>query len=147
MLVAFSIFWFMGSEERAQHRLQVDEQHRVEGIEHVRQSISQVLGPYLSHNQLLPEAEIAIDGDLQQVKINYTIDQDLQAESEKLLKAYKPDFGALVILDANTGAVRAMASVEEGKPATDNLTLRGTYPAASVFKIVTATAALDRYKL
>ncbi len=147
LLVAFGVFWMMGSKDRAVRQVLVDEQNRVEGIQSVRQKISQVLGPYLTHNQRIPEAEIALDGRPQTLKITYTIDDDLQTEAEHLLKAYKPDYGALVIMDANTGAVRAMVSYEKGQPSTENLALRGTYPAASIFKIVTATAALDRYKL
>ncbi len=147
LLLAFGFFWSMGSEERARHRAQLEEQNRIEGIQEIRQKISQALAPYLLHNQLIPEINLVLDRGSQPYQVTYTIDEDLQDEAEQLLKSYKPDYGALVIMDATTGAVRAMASFEKGKPSADNLALRGTYPAASIFKIVTATAALDRYKL
>ncbi len=147
LFLAFALFWVLGAEERAQKSVQLEEQNRVERIQNVRIEINKTLGPYFDHNQFASQANIRVDGKVQNLQINYTIDDDLQEEAEKLLTSYKPDFGAIVIMDAMTGAVRAMASFEKGKPSTENLALRSTYPAASVFKIVTATAALDRYKL
>jgi peptidoglycan glycosyltransferase len=147
LLVAFGLFWILGADERAHRSIVLQEQNRVERVQKVRIELAKTLGPYFEHNQMIPQVEIPLDGKIQTVKVNYTIDDDLQDEAEDLLTAYKPDYGAIVIMDANTGAIRAMASFEKGKPSTENLALRSTYPAASVFKIVTATAALDRYKL
>jgi len=147
LLGSLCIFWFWSADERAASRAQADELKRVLKIQETRNMLKQALGPDLSHNQLKENALINWYGNRQNVNISYTIDSDIQKEAEKLLKSYKPDYGAVVVLDAATGAVRAMVSYEKGQPSTENLALRGTYPAASIFKIVTATAALDKYKL
>lgn len=76
--------------------------------------------------------------------IEYTLNDQLQHESERLLSAYKPDYGAIVVVEARTGKVRAMASFERGTEINENLALRGSFPAASIFKMVTASAAIDR---
>lgn len=147
IFISMGVFWYLGSEERAQKTAQIKEQAKIEEIQKIRLELSKKIGPALSHNYLETETEMKWNGTDQKVQIQYTLDEDLQDEAEKLLKNYKPDYGAVVIMDANSGALKAMASFEKGKPSADNLALRGTFPAASVFKIVTATAALDKYKL
>jgi penicillin-binding protein A len=147
LLLVLTIFWYWGADERAARRAQTEEETRVEKIAQIRAVIQKYLGPLISHNQFVPATEMEWQGKKRQVKVDYTIDADLQNEAEKLLKSYRPDYGAIVVMDAITGAVKAMASFEKGNHSNENLALRGTYPAASVFKIVTATAALDKYKL
>jgi len=129
---------------------------RVSKIQSFRKKLLASLSPFVLNNQL-PEAldlseetqkgENGANTSKQTVKIEYTIDSVLQKESEKLLNSYKPDYGAMVVMDATTGQILAMASYQKGDQSAPNLALRGTYPAASVFKIVTATAALDKYAL
>lgn len=86
--------------------------------------------------------ELLWNNELVKANINYTLDSNLQNSAEKLLQAYKPDYGAIVAIEPSTGKIKAMASYVKGIVAGENLVLRNTYPAASVFKIVTATAAL-----
>ncbi len=67
-----------------------------------------------------------------------SIDPHLQASMQKLLKMYKPVGAAVVALDPKSGKVLALAEYGEGgctKPA---------YPAASVFKIITGAALLEK---
>ncbi|PWU20903.1 MAG: penicillin-binding protein [Bdellovibrio sp.] len=78
--------------------------------------------------------------------LEYTVDWDLQHEAERLLESYKPDYGALVVLNAETGKVKAIASFERTPTFNENLAIKATFPAASVFKMVTAAAAVDRYR-
>lgn len=120
---------------------------RIQKIGELRQLLAEKLGPQILHNQLPEKIDLEFEGSKKEVQINYTLDPQLQSEATKLLKAYKPDYGAIVIMNANTGAVLAMASFQKGQPDAPNLALRGTYPAASIFKIVTATAAVDRYNM
>lgn len=147
LLGLLGLFWFWSADERAIRQAQLEELKRVQRIELARENIKQALGPDISHNVLKPSTLMNWDGKRQTVKVQYTIDEDIQNEAEKLLKAYKPDYGAVVVMDAMTGAVKAMVSFEKGQASTENLALRGTYPAASIFKIVTATAAVDKYKV
>lgn len=76
--------------------------------------------------------------------VEYGIDPVLQAEVQGVLEHYKPDYGAFVALDPASGQVLAMASFTKVDPSFGNLTLHAGYPAASVFKIVTAAAGLDQ---
>ncbi|MFL7792453.1 MAG: penicillin-binding transpeptidase domain-containing protein, partial [Anaerolineae bacterium] len=90
-----------------------------------------------------------------------TINRNFQEQVEKILGGRK---GAIVVLDVNTGAVLAMASGpgfnsnafvgsasgdERTQIVTDprrplfNRATQGTYPSASVFKIVTMSAAVE----
>lgn len=76
--------------------------------------------------------------------VEYTLEWNLQREAEKLLSSYRPDYAALVIMSADTGKIRALTSYEREPGKGGNLALRATFPAASLFKIVTAAAAVDR---
>ncbi len=84
------------------------------------------------------------NGDTKKLKVRFTIDSNLQDYGNMIFKRYKPDYGALVMFDAKTGRVLALSSFQKGLPTEKSLALRATYPAASVFKIVTATAAIDK---
>ncbi len=77
-------------------------------------------------------------------KITYTFDRTLQDFVEAIYQRYAPDHGAFVALDAERGSVLAMTSYSKNPSDLGNLNLRATYPAASVFKLITAAAALDR---
>jgi cell division protein FtsI/penicillin-binding protein 2 len=122
--------------------------HRLEEIRHTRIELAKQLEPYFLKNELVSETELDWDGEKQKVRLAYTIDPELQKEADKLLKSYKPDYGAIVMMDAETGRILAMSSFQKrGGDTAPNLALKGTFPAASVFKIVTATAALDKYHM
>jgi penicillin-binding protein A len=104
--------------------------------------LAEVLGNAGVFQQYPGEIEIPLDGKPQKVVVQYAFDPKLQEAMEKAFQAYKPDYGALVAIDASTGRILAMVSYT-GKPwTTENLALRATFPAASVFKVVTAAAAI-----
>ncbi len=75
--------------------------------------------------------------------INYTIDQSLQDWAEERLKTYNPDYGVFVALEPDTGEILALATSRRDDQQSAELALRGTYPAASTFKLITAAAALE----
>lgn len=77
------------------------------------------------------------------VHVEYTYEPKLQAEMEGLFKSYGPDYGAFVAMDAKTGRVLSLVSFTRKPNVTDNLALRATFPSASVFKVVTAAAAIE----
>ncbi len=116
-------------------------------ISEIRHSLSTQLSNYFLKNQFPAEAEIELDGAKQVSNLIYTIDPGLQTQAEKLIKSYKPDYAAIVILNADTGAVKAMVSFQKDNPEPQNWALNNSFPAASIFKIVTATAALDKKNL
>jgi peptidoglycan glycosyltransferase len=83
------------------------------------------------------------NGETRKFKVRLTLDPTLQDYGDTIFKRYKPDYGALIAFDTKTGRVLALSSFEKGVATQKSLALRATYPAASVFKIVTATAAVD----
>jgi len=87
------------------------------------------------------------NGASEKLKVLYTFDFELQKELEGLLRQYGSDYASAVAMDPATGRILAMASYEEGKPSKENWALKASFPAASIFKIVTASAALEKYKV
>lgn len=75
--------------------------------------------------------------------LEYTIDPALQSTAEDLIAQYKPDMAALVALDASTGKVLAMVGENRVFDLQGTPVLKGMYPAASVFKVITAAAAVE----
>jgi cell division protein FtsI/penicillin-binding protein 2 len=79
--------------------------------------------------------------------LQYSFDAKLQSQMEDLFRSYGPDYGAFVALDAKTGRVLSLVSFTRDDTMKDNLALRATFPSASVFKVVTAAAAIENQKL
>ncbi|WP_295904605.1 penicillin-binding transpeptidase domain-containing protein [uncultured Bdellovibrio sp.] len=109
-----------------------------------RVQIAKALGDKVRSNQFPEKAALPWNGEDHTVTLSYTLDEDLQREADRLLKSYKPDYGAIFMIDASTGEVLAMSSFQRDNPQAANLNLQATFPAASVFKVVTATAAVDK---
>jgi cell division protein FtsI/penicillin-binding protein 2 len=112
-----------------------------------RLDVSKVLGEEISKNHFNKETKLIWEGRAQNVNIEYTLNPILQNEANNLLNSYKPDYGAIIAMDPSTGKILAMSSFERSPSLKTNLTTIATFPAASVFKMVTATAALDKYNL
>lgn len=72
-----------------------------------------------------------------------TISVLLQKELTDLLKLYQTPYAAVVAIEPATGRVLAMAEHSEADPGLRGLCTRALYPAASIFKIVTAAALLE----
>ncbi|MFQ5580460.1 MAG: penicillin-binding transpeptidase domain-containing protein [Nitrospiria bacterium] len=76
----------------------------------------------------------------------YTIDPIIQKTTEKFLKKYKVPYGVFVAINPKTGKVLSMSEHSSRDPRAKDLALRATYPAASIFKLVTASAAIEEKK-
>lgn len=108
--------------------------------------------------------KLTIDAELQQVAENALKQQLLELQTDKNNPFPNAKRGAVVVLNVKTGEVLAMASIPDYDPnmfargitqkewnglANDplkpmvNLAISGTYPPGSIFKMVTATAALE----
>ncbi|WP_286822535.1 penicillin-binding transpeptidase domain-containing protein [Desulfobacter sp. UBA2225] len=61
----------------------------------------------------------------------------------KTLDRGKPELIGMVAMDADTGFIKAMAGFDPNDPTVNPCTL-ADYPAASIFKIVTASAAVEK---
>jgi cell division protein FtsI/penicillin-binding protein 2 len=73
-----------------------------------------------------------------------TLDPRLQARLERSLETYRVPYGATVLIEPRTGRVLAMAEHSRVEPSRKGLALAALAPAASVFKIVTAAALLEK---
>lgn len=74
--------------------------------------------------------------------VRSTREARLEAKIDKLLVDGKTPYGAVVVMDAHTGRVLALAEHSTRGPA-DGLALKPIAPAASVFKVVTTSALLQ----
>lgn len=83
-----------------------------------------------------------------------TIKPKLQKMLEGVLEKYDTRFGVAIIQDPASGAILAMATSHKNQITdilseeykTSNWALKATFPAASLFKIITAAAAIDTGK-
>ena len=139
--LSFTAFYF--------YQLATDEQVRISLFKDSaisREVISKAISAKILNNEYPTEAVFgtATETDPHLYKINYTLQTDLQAHAQELLEKYRPDFAAIVMMDARTGEILAMSSFEKNKGYGSNLALKATYPAASIFKVITAATAVDK---
>ena len=80
------------------------------------------------------------------IRVETTINPALQAKALDLLTKLKTHRAAVVAVDAETGMVLALAGAKSGRPA-PYLALQALAPAASLFKMITAAAALEQTRL
>jgi len=72
-----------------------------------------------------------------------TLDAGLQAHLSTLLRQYEVPYGAVVALEPSTGKVLAYVSHSSANPDAGDLARDPSPPAASVFKVITASALVD----
>lgn len=79
--------------------------------------------------------------------VHYSIDDDLQETARRLFAQYKPLCGAAAAIEPSTGRVLALCSYGSRPDLPDSaLFLKNLFPAASIFKIVTASASIETGK-
>lgn len=72
-----------------------------------------------------------------------TLAPQLQTQLLTTLQQYETPYAAVVVLEPGTGRVLAMVEHSEEDPAMRGLCTKAVYPAASIYKIVSAAALLD----
>jgi cell division protein FtsI/penicillin-binding protein 2 len=77
----------------------------------------------------------------------YAIDQELQQRVEKVLRTSRVPYGVFVAIEPKSGKILAMVAHSEADPAWEANSYFNSYPMASLFKIVTAAAALEQKKV
>jgi len=115
-----------------------------------KQNVSHILEPLLNSDasSILPkEIDLTVKNHPTRSLIEYTLDTHLQVEVEALFHTYKPDYGAFVAIEPTTGKVLALVSYNHGQTFHENIALKGGFPSASIFKVITAAAALETGKL
>lgn len=79
--------------------------------------------------------------------IVYAIDRELQERVTKVMADYKVPYGVFVAIEPKTGRILAMAGHSSIDPAWEQRSFYNLYPMASLFKIITAAAALEQNKV
>jgi penicillin-binding protein A len=111
-----------------------------------RQEIAQLLGDQRITSNHLRLDYLPAFKDGKSYNLHLTIDKDLQEKIEDVYQRYDPSYAAFVAMDPETGKILAMVDYSSEEKS-GNLALKATYPAASVFKVVTSTAALNDGKV
>ncbi|MDY6852454.1 MAG: penicillin-binding transpeptidase domain-containing protein [Thermodesulfobacteriota bacterium] len=110
-----------------------------------KKSLSRIIGPHSFKPDELHTFKIE-DEEGHSLYVRTTLDPGLQAWALKKMPRVKARSAALVVLDPKSGDVLAMASYRaDGRPV--NVALSSSFPAASLFKIVTAAAAVEKKKV
>ena len=78
-------------------------------------------------------------GRIEPLQVRYTLDTELTRNVFKILRDGRVALGHVILLDPDTGRVLAYASTDVAQFPPNKL-----YPAASLVKVITAAAALDR---
>jgi len=79
----------------------------------------------------------------QQIHLETSLDSDLQSHLIKSMDRKNSRFIGIVVMEGETGRVQALAGFNKTDP-DSNPCLLNAFPAASIFKIVTAAAAVDQ---
>ena len=110
--------------------------------------IAAQLGTAIRDNTFPETYDITITGQSlgQRTHVTYALNDSAQSKMQKLMRQYSPDYGAFVAMDARTGRIISLVSFSNRPGEKQNLTLRATFPTASIFKVVTASAAIDLNK-
>jgi cell division protein FtsI/penicillin-binding protein 2 len=75
-----------------------------------------------------------------------TLDPHLQVKMEAYFRHHKVPYGVFVAINPTNGKLLAMVEYSAKEPKAKHLALRATYPAASIIKLVTTAALLEKKK-
>jgi peptidoglycan glycosyltransferase len=113
-----------------------------------KQAVADVITSHAKQNRF-PSTLVfkGVEGQDTQGLIEYTFDDGVHKDMAAVYLKYQPDYACFVALDVETGAILNLTSFIKSDEQWENLVMRSDYPAASVFKIVTAAAGLDLGKV
>jgi len=73
-----------------------------------------------------------------------SLNEELQAQIFELFRRFDPLYGMFAAMEPDTGRVVALVGYHRGGQSDPQLPLKAIYPAASLIKVVTASAAIER---
>jgi penicillin-binding protein A len=79
--------------------------------------------------------------------VYYTIDEQVQSRVKKVMEDFEVPFGVFVAVEPKTGRILALVGHSSVAPDWAANSFFNIYPMASLFKIITATAALEQKKV
>jgi cell division protein FtsI/penicillin-binding protein 2 len=110
------------------------------------QAVHAALKKAMARTRFPETLQLKSKGKWSEVDVEYTVRADLESYLDDIYDRYEPDYAAFFAMNASTGEVLAYSDFVKN-PEDDvygHLALQALFPAASVFKVVTAAAALDR---
>jgi penicillin-binding protein A len=76
-------------------------------------------------------------------QLTLTIDTKLQSQAEDIFRRGNPPYAAVVLMKPDSGKVLAIAGSSRYGIPNEIMPIRATFPAASLFKVITASAAIE----
>ena len=94
-----------------------------------REQVSFLLSDKILNNEFPPLVHFSKDAGEKNppFKVTYTLHEELQGYANDLLERYKPDYAAIVLMNARTGQILALNSFDKHKIYGSNLALKATY--------------------
>jgi len=80
-------------------------------------------------------------------RVALSLNEELQAQIFDLFRRFDPLYGVFAAMEPDTGRVVALVGYRRGGESDPWLPLKAIYPAASLIKVVTASAAIERGKV
>jgi len=80
-------------------------------------------------------------------RVTLALDEELQKKIFELFRRFDPPYGVFAAMEPATGRVIALVGYRRGGEADPRLPLKAVYPAASLIKVVTASAALENGRI
>lgn len=77
-------------------------------------------------------------------RLLYTVDPALQNRVQDVFQKHRPPYGVFVAIEPQSGKILALTEYARVRSEAGGIWQRATYPAASVFKLVTAAGALEK---
>jgi cell division protein FtsI/penicillin-binding protein 2 len=79
--------------------------------------------------------------------VSLALNEELQARIFELFRRFDPPYGVFAAMEPDTGRVVALVGYRRGGESDPWLALKAIYPAASLIKVITASAAIERGKV
>lgn len=74
----------------------------------------------------------------------YTLDPALQIWTWEYLNTHRPSYASFIALEPQSGKILVLADYAQENPSYPGIWQKASYPAASIFKLVTAAGALEK---
>jgi len=113
-----------------------------------QQAVASAITEHARNNRFPSKVEFSdASGSRSTGYVQYTFDNEVHEEMAGVYLKYQPDYACFVAIDVDSGAILNLTSFIKADEQWDNLVMRSDYPAASVFKMITAAAGLDLGKV